>query len=157
MGSIDYRGLSQIARMSMARRQVGLQRSSLPPVKPETDGTFQASMANELADTVEHLLSTRYAAQRLAEESPPKRVVQTVTSESLLAELAAARQAQGYQPTSRAAEPEPPRRSGLSLGKILALGGVAVILLVFACLSPFRDYVPSPLRDQVDRAAHFLK
>src|SRR5258707_2577465 len=123
----------------------------------EAHGTYQASMADELAGTVEHLLNTRYAAARLAEEIPSRRVVQTITGESLLAELAAARQSRGDQPASRSADPETPRRSGSFLGRVFAFGGVAVILLTLVCLSPFRDYVPSPLRDQVDRVTHLLK
>jgi len=137
--------------MSMARRQVALQHTSLPATS-EPEGTFRASVADELASTVEHLLTTRYAAERLAEEVPATRLVQTVTSESLLAELAAARQAQGHQPVSRGAEPEPTQRSGSSIGKLFALGCIAVVVLVVACKSPLRDYVPSPLRDQVDSA-----
>jgi hypothetical protein len=136
----------------MARRQVGLLRSDLPSVAPATTETFQASIADELASTVEHLLSTRYAAERLAEEAPAKRVVQTVTSESLLDELAVARQARGNEPATRAAEPEPPRRSASPLIRIVAFGVVGIVLLVLVCLSPYRDYVPTPLRDQVDRA-----
>jgi hypothetical protein len=142
--------------MSMARRQVGLQRS-IPSATPETTGTFQASIADELASTVEHLLATRYAAVRLAEEGPSKRVVQTITSESLLAELAAARQGQGYQPVSKVADTEPPRRSVSPVVRLMALGCVGVILLTLVCLSPFREYVPLPLRDQVDRITALLK
>jgi hypothetical protein len=138
--------------MSMARRQVGLLRSDPPAVAPATAETFQASIADELTSTVEHLISTRYAAERLAEEAPAKRVMQTVTADSLLAELAAARQARGNEPASRAAEPEPPRRSASPLVRIVAFGVIGIVLLVFACLSPYRDYVPAPLRDHVDRA-----
>src|SRR5260221_9285952 len=71
----------------------------------EAHGTYQASMADELAGTVEHLLNTRYAAARLAEEIPSRRVVQTITGESLLAELAAARQSRGDHTAPRAAAP----------------------------------------------------
>jgi hypothetical protein len=134
----------------MARRQVGLLRSDVRSVAPAATETFKASVADELASTVEHLLSTRYAVERLAEEAPAKRVVQTVTSESLLAELAEARQARGNEPASRVAEPEPSRRSGSPLVRLVAFGGIGIVLLVFACMSPFRDYVPSPVRDQVD-------
>lgn len=136
----------------MARRQVGLLRSDPPSAAPAATETFQASIADELAGTVEHLLSTRYAGERPAEEAPAKRVVQTVTAESLLAELATARQARGNEPAARAAEPEPPRRSGSPLARIVAFAAIAVVLLAFACLSPYRDYVPAPLREQVDRA-----
>ena len=135
----------------MARRQVALQRSSVPPATPETDGTFQAAVADELASTVEHLLTTRYAAERVAEESQPKRVLQTVTAESLLAELAAAKAARRDQPSSPAPDPKTARRSGSSAGRLFVLGLIAVVLLVMACRSPLKDYVPSPLRDQVDR------
>ena len=134
----------------MARRQVALQRSSVLPATPDTDGTFQASMADELASTVEHLLTTRYAGERLAEETQPKRMVPAVTAESLLAELATAKAARGGQPSSIAPDPATPRRSGSSIGKLLVLGCVAVVLVVVACRSPLRDYMPSPLRDQVD-------
>src|SRR5689334_16200830 len=138
--------------MSMARRQVGLLRSDASSVAPATTETFQASVADELASTVEHLLSTRYAAERLAEEAPAKRVMQAVTSDTLLAELAAARQARGAEPATPAAEPEPERRSRSPLVRIVAFGVIGIVLLVFVCLSPYRDYVPAPLRDQVDRA-----
>lgn len=136
----------------MARRQVGLLRPDAPPVAPAATETFQASVADELASTVEHLISTRYAAERLAEAAPVKRVMQTVTSDSLLAELATARHASGSEPATRAAQPAPPRRSGSPLARIVGFGVVGIVLLVSACLSPYRDYVPAPLRDQVDRA-----
>jgi hypothetical protein len=136
----------------MARRQVGLLRSDVPSVAPAATETFQASIADELASTVEHLISTRYAAERLAEEAPAKRVMQTVTSESLLAELAAARQARGNEPATRVAESKPPRRSGSPVVRIVAFGVIGIVLLIFVCLSPYRDHVPAPLRDQVDRA-----
>ena len=140
-----------------APKQVASRRSDPRLGSHEAHGTYQASMADELAGTVEHLLNTRYAAARLAEEIPSRRVVQTITGESLLAELAAARQSRGDQPASRSADPETPRRSGSFLGRVFAFGCVAVILLTLVCLSPFRDYVPSPLRDQVDRITHLLK
>lgn len=140
----------------MAPRQVASQRSRLPLVSGEAEGTYQASMADELASTVEHLLSTRYAAARLAEEVPSRRVVHTITDESLLAELAAARQSgASHRASSRSDDSEMPRRSGSLLGRVFAFGCVAVILLTLGCLSPFRDYVPSPLRDHVDRITHF--
>jgi hypothetical protein len=138
-----------------ASRQVASQRSGPRLVAHEAHGTHQASMADELASTVEHLLSTRYAAARLAEEIPTRRVVQAITGESLLAELAAARQSGGGQPASRSADPETPQRSGSFLTRAFAFAGVAVILLTLVCMSPLRDYVPSPLRDQVDRITHF--
>ncbi len=79
----------------------------------------------------------------------------TVTAESLLAELAAARQSRGGQPRSRPADSEKPRRSGSFLGRTFACACVAMILLTLVCMSPLRDYVPSPLRDHVDRITHF--
>jgi len=110
-----------------------------------------------LASTVEHLLNTRYAGTRLTEEpsSRPRGVVQTITGESLLAELAAAKESRTDQPQRRA--PETARRSGSFLGRAFACGCVAVILLTLVCMSPFRDYVPSPLRDRVDRIAQFAQ
>jgi len=110
-----------------------------------------------LAGTVEHVLNSRYSGTRVPEgpSSRPHGVAQTVTAESLLAELAAARQSRGGQPRSRPADSEKPRRSGSFLGRTFACACVAMILLTLVCMSPLRDYVPSPLRDHVDRITHF--
>lgn len=106
-------------------------------------------MADELASTVEHLLSTRYAARRLAEESPSTRVVPTVTSESLLAELAAARKSGPAEP--RAVVAEEPRRARSPALRLFAVVGVAMIVYALLMKSPWRDQLPSP-----DRIAHLL-
>jgi hypothetical protein len=135
----------------MAPKQVASQRSSLPLVSDQTDGTFQASMADELASTIEHLLSVRYAAARVAEELPsrPQRIVHTITSESLMVELAAARQSRPAAP--RTAEPETPRRPSPAL-RVFAVIGFVMIAYALLMKSPWRDQVPS-----IDRITQLLK
>src|SRR5260370_8239407 len=109
MGGSGCRVLSKIGGGAMPPPKKGPSRRSDPRLgSHEAHGTYQASMADELAGTVEHLLNTRYAAARLAEEIPSRRVVQTITGESLLAELPAARQSRGAQPPSPPSDPHPP-------------------------------------------------
>ncbi len=138
-------------------RKVAALSSSLLVREQASAASYQAAVADDLAGTVEHVLNSRYSGTRIEEPSSrPRGVVQTITGESLLAELAAAR-ADQPQRASRSGDSETPRRSGSFLGRVFAFGCVAVVLLTLVCLSPFRDYVPSPLRYQVDRVTHLLK
>ncbi|HKW55373.1 MAG TPA: hypothetical protein VJO12_16910, partial [Stellaceae bacterium] len=78
-----------------------------------------------MAGTVEHVLNTRYAGARRGEqaEAKPRGVAPTVTSDSLLAELAAARQSAPREP--RAADPAPPRKSSSGLLRAFLFIGFA--------------------------------
>jgi hypothetical protein len=113
--------------------------------------SYQAAVADDLAGTVEHVLNTRYAGARLTQQtaSRPHPVAQVVTSESLLAELAAARQSTPSQP--RAIDSATPRRSGSRPARVFAFVAFAMIVYALLMKSPWRDQVPS-----IDRIAHLL-
>ena len=85
------------------------------------------------------------------------RVMPVVTVESLLAELAAAKQARGgQQVASPEGDPKTQPKSRSLAGRVFACVCAAIPLLVLVCMSPYRDYVPSPVRQQVDRVIHLL-
>jgi hypothetical protein len=113
--------------------------------------SHQAAVADELASVVEHVLSTRYAGARLTEqaEARPRGVAQTVTSDTLLAELAVARQSTPREP--RAAESAAPKKSGSPLLRLFAFVGVAMIVYALLLRSPWHDQVPS-----IDRIVQLL-
>lgn len=144
--------------MPSPRKAAALSSGLLVRQQPSAE-SYQAAAADDLAGAVEHVLNSRYSATRVTEEPTPRPrgIMQPVTSESLLAELAAARQSGGDRPRSRSADQEKPRQSGSFLGRTFAFGCVAVILLTLACMSPFREYVPSPLRDSVDSITQFAQ
>jgi hypothetical protein len=127
--------------------------AKLRPEEPASQdrATYQATMADELASTVEHVLSTRYALARVTEQTAAKlqAVAQVVTSESLLAELAAARPSRPSE--LPAAEPEAPRKKSPLLG-LFAFVGCAMILYGLLLKSPWHDQVPS-----IDRITQLLK
>jgi hypothetical protein len=138
-------------------RKVAELSSSLLVRHPPSAESYQAAVADDLASTVEHLLNSRYSGTRMTQEpSSRPRMAQTITDESLLAELAAARRSGGDRRGSlRTADSAMQRRSSSFLGRAFAGGCVAIILLTLVCMSPFRDYVPSPLREPVDRVTQF--
>jgi hypothetical protein len=105
--------------------------------------SHQAAAAGDLASTVEHVLSSRYADARATEQtvSKPQLVAQTVTSESLLAELAVAKASRPSEPRVSDAVTSSRRRSPL-LG-LFAFIGCAMILYGFLLKSPWHNQVPS--------------
>ena len=88
-----------------------------------------------------------------AESSPRSRgVMQEITAESLLAELAAARQSGADQwVPSRPEEAETPRKSGSVFDQALVFGALAVGLFALLTMSPWRDRVP-----QIERITNLL-
>ncbi len=80
----------------------------------------------------------------------PGATVPTVSAESLLAELAAARRAgAGGHLAPSPEEPETRRKSGSAFGRLLVFGAVAVVLFVVITMSSLRNRVPG-----IDRAAY---
>jgi hypothetical protein len=107
------------------------------------DRSYQAEMADDLASTVEHVLSTRYARASMMEqrETRPHPAVQEITSESLLTELAAAKRSRPAEPC--VGESKTPPRSGSPALRLLAFVGLAIIGYALLMKSPWRDQVPS--------------
>lgn len=121
-------------------------------VRQQASGeSYEAAVADDLAATVEHVLSTRYAGARPTDQtaSRPHGVAQAITSESLLAELAAARQANPREP--RAADSAPSPKSGSPLLRLFAFAGVATIGYGLLMKSPWHDQIPS-----LERIVHLL-
>jgi hypothetical protein len=108
-----------------------------------------AGMADELAATIEHVLGSRYAGTRPAVESapPPRRLGSAVTADSLMAELAAARQARSSDHDNARQLPKSsrvPRKAASLLDRLFAVGGIALVLFALLALSPWRDSLPLP-------------
>jgi hypothetical protein len=120
----------------------------MPIEPPATAASLQPVIADELAATIEHVLGSRYATGRPVQDPTPKaRLVTTeVTADSLIAELALARQSRSGE-----SKPAPSRQSSRApkkpmslLDRAFALGGVALVLFALLALSPWRDSVLSP-------------
>ena len=125
------------------KRKVAGLSSSLPVEEQPQAESYEAAIADDLAGTVEHVLNSRYSGTR-APEAPakPRAAMREITSESLLAELAAARQANPRQ--HRVAEPEKaPRKRSPALA-LFAFIGIAMIGYALLLKSPWHDQVPSP-------------
>jgi hypothetical protein len=136
--------------MPSSTKVAALSSGLLARQQPSAD-SYQAAVADDLASTVEHVLNTRYAVGRLTEQTASKlhAVAQVVTSDSLLAELAEARQSTPREPP--AAESAAPRKSGSPLLRLFAFVGVAMIVYALILKSPWRDQVPS-----IDRIVQLL-
>lgn len=134
-----------------APRNVAVLPSSLVAQEQPSAGSYEAAVADDLAGTVEHVLNSRYSGARMSEESSPRprAIMQPVTSESLLAELAVARQSRPAEP--RATEAETPRRSRSRALRLFAFVGFAMIAHALLMKSPWRDQVPS-----IDRITQLL-
>ncbi len=76
--------------------------------------------------------------------SRPHRVMPTVTAESLMAELAAAKQSGAGQHWVQSApeKSETPQHSGSAFDRALVYGAVAVGLFALLTMSPWRDRLP---------------
>lgn len=102
-----------------------------------------AAVVDELAATIEHVLSSRYASTRPAPDSAPKPrlVASAVTADSLMAELKEARQARAGQgkPAAPLDSVHPARKAPSLFDRVFALGGIALVLFVALLLSPWRD------------------
>lgn len=127
--------------------------TGMPPELAAT-GSHQPAAADELAATIEHVLGSRYAGARAepASAEKPRLATSTVTADTLMAELAEARQARvgdtkaaTLRQTVRA-----PKKATSLLDRVFALGGVALVLFALLALSPWRDAFLSP------RLAHFF-
>jgi hypothetical protein len=132
-------------------RKVAALSSGLLKQQQASAESHQAAAADDLASTVEHVLGSRYAGARAAEQtaSKPQFVAQTVTSASLLAELAVAKASRPSEPRVADAVTSSKRRSPL-LG-LFAFVGCAMILYGFLLKSPWHDQVPS-----IDRIMQLL-
>jgi len=118
------------------------------PSTPPATASHQPAAADELAATIEHVLGSRYAGARAAPASTekPRLTSSTVTADTLMAELAEARQARvgdtkaaTLRRTVRA-----PKKATSLLDRAFALGGVALVLFALVALSPWRDSVLPP-------------
>ena len=114
----------------------------LPP-EPAATASHQPAAADELAATIEHVLGSRYTGARAASASAekPRLVSSTVNADTLMAELAEARQARvgdtkaaTLRQTVRA-----PKKASSLLDRAFAMGGVALVLFALLALSPWRD------------------
>jgi hypothetical protein len=108
-----------------------------------------------LAATIESALSRRrYTDPIDLEKAPRSASGHTITGNSLLAELQAARQARGNADSGVVREVDAPASTASSrplLDRILAFGGIALILVVAVlALSPAAQYAP------VARLAHLF-
>ena len=119
----------------------------LPP-EPAT-ASHQPAAADELAATIEHVLGSRYAGMRAAAPAStekPRLAASTVTADTLMAELAEARQARigdtkaaTLRQTVRA-----PKKAASLLDRLFAMGGVALVLFALLAISPWRDSILPP-------------
>jgi len=114
----------------------------MPPEQVAT-ASRQPAAADELAATIEHVLGSRYAGAPAARASTEKTrlVSSTVTVDTLMAELAEARQARvgdtkaaTLRQTVRA-----PKKATSLLDRAFAMGGIALVVLALLALSPWRD------------------
>lgn len=113
------------------------------PPEPAATASHQPAAADELAATIEHVLGSRYAGAPAAHASTekPRLVSSTVTVDTLMAELAEARQARvgdtkaaKLRQTVRA-----PKKATSLLDRAFAMGGIALVVLALLALSPWRD------------------
>lgn len=131
------------------RKVAGLSSSLAVQEQPEAE-SYEAAVAEDLAGTVEHILNSRYSGTRAPEEpAKPRAAMREITSDSLLAELAAAREANPRQ--HHVAEPEKAPRKRSPALRLFAFIGFAMIGYGFLLKSPWRDQVPS-----VDRILQLL-
>jgi len=114
---------------------------------PSTTASHGPAVADELAATIEHVLGSRYAGGRPVQDSAPKRLAATaVTGDSLMAELALARQSRSEQnaPASPRRSSRGPKKAPSFLDRAFTFGGLALILFALLVLSPWRDSFLSP-------------
>ena len=121
------------------------------PADPEEEpaASHQPAAADELAATIEHVLGSRYASGRQAQNSTPAPraiVGSAVTADSLLAELALARQSRAEESGStsrratRSSDPSrAPKKPTSLVDRAFAFGGLALIVFALLALSPWRD------------------
>ena len=117
--------------------------------------SHQPAAADELAATIEHVLGSRYSGVRRAtpeSETTPRAVGSPVTVDTLMAELAEARQARvgGTKAATLRQTMRAPKKTTSLLDRAFAMGGVALVLFAVLALSPWREsFLPNGL-------AHFL-
>src|SRR5229473_7617790 len=96
---------------------------------PSTTASHGPAVADELAATIEHVLGSRYAGGRPVQDSAPKpRLAATaVTGDSLMAELALARQSRSEQnaPASPRRSSRGPKKAPSFLDRAFTFGGLA--------------------------------
>jgi hypothetical protein len=120
----------------------------MPLERPAAAASLQPVIADELAATIEHVLVSRYATGRPAQDATPQpRLAATeVTADSLIAELTLARQSRSDH--SKAApsrqSSRAPKKPASLLDRAFAFGGFALVLFALLVLSPWRDSVLSP-------------
>jgi len=125
----------------------------VPLEPPVTTASHQPAVADELAATIEHVLGSRYASGRPIQESAPKpRLAAAVTGDTLMAELALARQSRSEEsePASPRQSSRKPKKPASVLDRAFTFGGLALILFALLVLSPWRDSFLSP------RLTHFF-
>jgi hypothetical protein len=126
----------------------------LPP-EPATVPSRQPAAADELAATIEHVLGSRYSGVRQAapeSETKPRVVGAAVTFDTLMAELAEARQARVGDTKAAVLRQtvRPPRKTRSLVDRAFAMGGVALVLFALFALSPWAEsFLPNGL-------SHFL-
>ena len=113
------------------------------PAEPAAAASHRPAAADELAATIEHVLGSRYAGARaaLVTTEKPRLATSTVTVDTLMAELAEARQARiGDTKASTLRQTvKPPKKTTSLIDRAFAMGGVALVLLALLALSPWRD------------------
>jgi hypothetical protein len=126
------------------------------PVPASTKVAYEerTAIADELATTIEHVMSSRYAGGTVAvaAAAPARPAIKAVTAESLMAELSAARQGKSER-APRASEPSLPHAKPAPslLDRAFVFAGVALVLGALLFMSPWRDQFVS-----IDRLTHFL-
>ena len=122
--------------------------AGMPPEPSAAIASHQPAAADELAATIEHVLVSRYAGARPVQDSTskPRLVVTAVTADSLLAELAEARQSRSGEkkPAAARRSPQAPKKPMSLLDRAFAFGGIALVLFALLVLSPWRDSFLSP-------------
>lgn len=116
---------------------------------PLATPSHQPAAAAELAATIEHVLVSRYASNRKTQETPqkPHIALAAITADSLIAELAQARQSrseQGEAASTPRPSSRPPKKATSVVDRIFAFGGLALVLFALLALSPWRDSFLSP-------------
>jgi|HubBroStandDraft_1064217.scaffolds.fasta_scaffold09582_3 hypothetical protein len=134
-----------VALVEEARAAVVAEEERLAAARAAADAAPASS--DDLAATIESALSRRrYTDPIDLEKAPRSASGHTITGNSLLAELQAARQARGNADSGVVREVDAPASTASSrplLDRVLAFGGIALILVVAVlALSPAAQYAP---------------
>lgn len=127
-----------------------------PPAPASTKVAYEerTAIADELATTIEHVMSSRYAGgtAAVAAAAPARPAIKAVTAESLMAELSAARQGKSERaPRASEASLLHAKPAPSLLDRAFVFAGIALVLGALLFMSPWRDQFVS-----IDRLTHFL-